>query len=41
MAGKVLEHRIGDPGIIRLIQKRLKSAVLEEEVVTVSDKGIG
>jgi RNA-directed DNA polymerase len=36
-----LEHRIGDPRIIRLIRKWLKAGVLEEEVVTVSDKGTG
>ena len=38
---RFLEHRIGDPRIIRLIQKWLKAGVLEEEVVTVSDKGTG
>jgi RNA-directed DNA polymerase len=36
-----LEHRIGDPRIIRLIRKWLRAGVLEEEVVTVSDKGTG
>ena len=34
-----LEHRIGDPRIIRLIQKWLKAGILEDGVVTVSDKG--
>ena len=38
---RFLEHRIGDRRIIRLIQKWLKAGVLEEEVVTVSDKGTG
>jgi RNA-directed DNA polymerase len=38
---RFLQHRIGDPRIIRLIQKWLKAGVLEEEVVTVSDKGTG
>ena len=36
-----LNHRIGDPRIIRLIQKWLKAGVLEDGVVTVSDKGTG
>jgi RNA-directed DNA polymerase len=36
-----LEHRIGDRRIIRLIQKWLKAGVLEDGVVTVSDKGTG
>jgi RNA-directed DNA polymerase len=34
-----LEHRIGDRRIIRLIQKWLKVGVLEDGIVTVSDKG--
>ena len=38
---RFLEHRIGDPRIIRLIQKWLKAGILEEGVVTVSDKGTG
>jgi hypothetical protein len=33
-----VEHRIGDPRIIRLIQKWLKAGVLEDRVVTVSDQ---
>ena len=36
-----MEHRIGDPRIIRLIQKWLKAGVLEDGVVTVSDRGTG
>jgi group II intron reverse transcriptase/maturase len=38
---KFVEHRIGDPRIIRLIRKWLKAGVLEDGVVTVSDKGTG
>ena len=38
---RFLEHRIGDPRIIRLIQKWLKAGILEDGVVTVSDKGTG
>ena len=38
---RFLEHRIGDRRIIRLIQKWLKAGILEDEVVTVSDKGTG
>jgi RNA-directed DNA polymerase len=34
-----VEHRIGDRRIIRLIQKWLKAGVLEDGVVTVSDRG--
>jgi len=36
-----VERRIGDPRIIRLIQKWLKAGVLENGVVTVSEKGTG
>jgi RNA-directed DNA polymerase len=36
---KFLNHRIGDPRIIRLIQKWLKAGVLEEGVVMASDRG--
>jgi RNA-directed DNA polymerase len=36
-----VEHRIGDRRIIRLIQKWLKAGVLEDGVVTVSDRGTG
>ena len=38
---RFLEHRIGDRRIIRLIQKWLKASILEEEVLTVSDRGTG
>ena len=38
---RFLEHRIGDPRIIRLIRKWLKAGILEDGVVTVSDKGTG
>jgi RNA-directed DNA polymerase len=38
---RFLKHRIGDPRIIRLIQKWLKAGVLEEGVVTVSETGTG
>jgi group II intron reverse transcriptase/maturase len=38
---RFVEHRIGDKRIIRLIQKWLKAGVLEDDVVTVSDKGTG
>jgi RNA-directed DNA polymerase len=38
---RFVEHRIGDPRIIRLIQKWLKAGVLEDGIVTVSDQGTG
>jgi group II intron reverse transcriptase/maturase len=38
---RFVEHRVGDKRIIRLIQKWLKAGVLEDGVVTVSDKGTG
>jgi RNA-directed DNA polymerase len=38
---RFLEHRIGDERIIRLIRKWLKAGVLENGVVTVSEKGTG
>jgi len=38
---RFVEHRIGDQRIIRLIRKWLKAGVLEDGVVTVSDKGTG
>jgi len=38
---RFVEHRIGDPRIIRLIQKWLKAGVLEDGIVTISDKGTG
>src|ERR1700681_3761685 len=38
---KFVEHRIGDPRIIRLIRKWLTAGVLEDGAVTVSGKGTG
>src|SRR5713226_5418094 len=38
---RFLEHRTGDRRIIRLIQKWLKAGILEDGVVTVSDRGTG
>ena len=38
---RFVEHRIGDPRINRLIRKWLKAGVLEDGVVTDSDKGTG
>src|SRR4029453_2116851 len=38
---RFLDHRIGDRRIIRLIQKWLKAGILEEGVVTVSERGTG
>ena len=38
---RFLEHRIGDQRIIRLIRKWLKAGVLEDGIVTVSDRGTG
>ena len=38
---RFVEHRIGDPRMIRLIQKWLKVGVLEDGIVTASDKGTG
>src|SRR5438876_3248060 len=38
---RFLEHRLGDPRIIRLIQKWLKAGILEDGVVTVSERGTG
>ena len=38
---RFLNHRIGDPRIIRLIQKWLKAGVLEEGIVTTSEQGTG
>ena len=38
---RFLNHRIGDPRIIRLIQKWLKAGVLEDGVVLTSDQGTG
>jgi RNA-directed DNA polymerase len=36
---RFLEHRIGDPRILHLIQKWLKAGILEDGVVTNSEKG--
>ena len=36
---RFVEHRIGDPRMIRLIQKWLKAGVLEDGTVTVSERG--
>ena len=38
---KFLEHRIVDPRILHLIQKWLNAGILEDGVVTVSEKGTG
>ena len=38
---RFVEHRVGDRRVIRLIQKWLKAGVLEDGVVTVSDRGTG
>jgi len=38
---RFLRHRIGDERIIRLIQKWLKAGVLEDNTITVGDKGTG
>jgi group II intron reverse transcriptase/maturase len=38
---RFVEHRIGDKRIIRLIQKWLQAGILEDGVVTVSDRGTG
>jgi RNA-directed DNA polymerase len=38
---RFLEHRIGDKRIIRLVQKWLRSGILEEGIVTIEEKGTG
>src|SRR5437899_4095738 len=38
---RFLEHRIGDRRIIRLVQKWLRAGILEDGVVSVSDRGTG
>ena len=38
---RFVEHRVGDPRIIRLIRKWLKAGVLEDGVVTTSERGRG
>lgn len=38
---RFLEHRVGDPRILRLILKWLRAGILEDGTVTVSDMGTG
>ena len=38
---RFLEHRIGDKRILRLVQKWLRAGILEDDVVTVEEKGTG
>jgi RNA-directed DNA polymerase len=38
---RFLEHRIGDRRIIRLVQKWLRSGILEDGIVTIEEKGTG
>jgi RNA-directed DNA polymerase len=38
---RFVEHRVGDKRIVRLIQKWLKAGVLEDGIVTTSDRGTG
>lgn len=38
---RFLEHRIGDPRVLRLIRKWLRAGILEDGVVTASDQGTG
>ena len=38
---RFLEHQIGDQRIIRLVRKWLRAGILEDGVVSVSDKGTG
>ena len=38
---RFVEHRIGDQRIVRLIRKWLKAGILEDGVVSVSDRGTG
>jgi RNA-directed DNA polymerase len=38
---RFVEHRVGDKRIIRLIGKWLRAGILEDGIVTVSDKGTG
>jgi len=38
---RFVKHRVGDPRIIRLIQKWLRAGVLEDGVVAISDRGTG
>ena len=36
---KFLEHRVGDPRIIRLIKRMLKGGIMEDGLVKATDKG--
>ena len=36
---RLLEHRIGDKRVIRLVQKWLRAGILEDGVVTIEEKG--
>src|ERR1700712_5480245 len=38
---RFLEHRIGDPRMLRLIRKWLRAGVVEDGVVSVGDRGTG
>jgi group II intron reverse transcriptase/maturase len=38
---RFLKHRIGDPRILRLVQKWLRAGVLEGGIVTIEEKGTG
>ena len=38
---RFLEHRLGDKRIIRLVQKWLRSGILEDGIVTIEEKGTG
>jgi group II intron reverse transcriptase/maturase len=38
---RFVEHRIGDPRVIRLIRKWLKAGVLEDGIVNISERGTG
>ncbi len=38
---RFVEHRVGDKRVIRLIQKWLKAGILEDGIVTSSDRGTG
>src|SRR5713101_6549285 len=38
---RFVEHRIGDPRIVRLIQKWLKVGILEDGVLSANDRGTG
>ncbi len=38
---RFLKHRVGDPRILRLVQKWLRAGVLEDGIVTIEEKGTG